>query len=132
MDSTVRTLALAVLAGILAPAAMAQGLVDPTRPPDAPLIGEAGPAGVRQAPQLQSVLVSSNGRRVAVIDGRTVRVGDRVGNASVASIAGTSVVLRRGKASETLRLYPKPDAADKADKAGKKADKGANGNYADQ
>jgi len=121
MDSTVKgrlaqaaQLALAT-AALWPMVAGAQALVDPTRPPDAPLSADsAGAAGTRQGPRLQSVLVSDNGRRVAVIDGQTVRVGDRVGGASVASIAGTSVVLRRGKTIETLRLYPKAQGQGKA------------------
>lgn len=101
---------LALLAAVLWPAAAgAQGLVDPTRPPDAPQAGNGSgsAAAVRAAPQLQSVLVATSGRRVAVIDGRTVRVGDKVGEARVAGIADTSVTLHRGKTIETIRLYPK-------------------------
>ena len=44
---------------------------------------------------------------MAVIDGRTVRVGDKLGEFIVAGIADTSVALRRGKTIETIRLYPK-------------------------
>ena len=112
MDFTLKAQMLARLAllaaVLLPPAAGAQALVDPTRPPDAPLAGSgSGAIAARAAPRLQSVLVASSGRRVAVIDGRTVRVGDRVGEASVAEIADTSVTLRRGKTIETIRLYPK-------------------------
>ena len=94
----------------LAPGVFAQALVDPTRPPDAaPVPGSAASAGATQAQlQLQSVLVSKQpgGRRLAVIDGRSVRAGDKVGGAVVVSIGEASVVLRRGKTLETLRLYP--------------------------
>ena len=99
------------LAGALlavAPGVFAQALVDPTRPPDAaPVLGSAVSAGAAR-PQLQSVLVSNRpgGRRLAVIDGRSVRVGDKVGGAVVVGIGEASVVLRRGKILETLRLYP--------------------------
>ncbi|WP_312437422.1 MSHA biogenesis protein MshK [Janthinobacterium sp.] len=112
MDFTVKPhvhARLALLAAVLLTAtAGAQSLADPTRPPDAPLAGSGSGAIVtRAAPQLQSVLVSSSGRRVAVIDGRTVRVGDKLGEFIVAGIADTSVTLRRGKTIETIRLYPK-------------------------
>lgn len=118
MDFTMRTGALALLLALLLPPAHAQGLVDPTRPPDAPSAGsEPGAIAARAVPQLQSVLVASSGRRVAVIDGRTVRVGDRVGEASVESIGGTIVTLRRGKTLETIRLYPQ---AVEQNNAGKK------------
>ena len=92
----------------LAPGVFAQALVDPTRPPDAaPVQGSAASAGAAR-PQLQSVLISNQpgGRRLAVIDGRSVRAGDKVGGAVVISIGEASVVLRRGKTLETLRLYP--------------------------
>ena len=99
------------LAGVLlalAPGVFAQALVDPTRPPDAaPVPASAASAGAAR-PQLQSVLISNRpgGRRLAVIDGRSVRAGDKVGGAVVVSIDEASVALRRGKTLETLRLYP--------------------------
>ncbi|WP_308921666.1 MSHA biogenesis protein MshK [Janthinobacterium sp. J1-1] len=109
---------LALLVALLSAPASAQGLVDPTRPPDAPLPGnDAGVIAERAVPQLQSVLVASSGRRVAVIDGRTVRVGDKIGGASVDGIGETTVTLRRGKTLETIRLYPK---AAERNNAGKK------------
>jgi MSHA biogenesis protein MshK len=101
------TLPGAVLCALaMAPAsgqALAQALSDPTRPPalgDA--AGEAAPAA---AFRLQSVLIS-RGRRIAVIDGRTVVVGDKVGDATLAAIAETEVSLKRGEERETLKLYP--------------------------
>jgi MSHA biogenesis protein MshK len=118
MDFIMNLGAPVLLFALLSAPAGAQGLVDPTRPPDAPLPGnDAGPVPARAAPQLQSVLVASSGRRVAVIDGRTVRVGDKVGEASVDGIGETTVTLRRGKTLDTIRLYPK---AVERNNAGKK------------
>ena len=57
------------------------------------------------AARLQSVLISSK-RRVAVIDGETVRLGQKHRGAVVASITPTQVVLARGNAREILKLYP--------------------------
>jgi MSHA biogenesis protein MshK len=93
----------------LAPSAVAQGLIDPTRPPDAIPAESAAVAARAAAPQLQSLLISNKpgGRRLAVIDGVSVRPGDRIGGAVLVSIGEASVVLRRGKTLETLRLYPK-------------------------
>lgn len=99
-----------ILAGLLSVTAQAQ-LRDPTEPPAALRQASEGTAGadvaarVDTAPQLQSVLISRK-RRVAVIDGETVRVGQRHRGALVASIAPTQVVLQRGSAREVLRLYP--------------------------
>jgi MSHA biogenesis protein MshK len=90
-------------ASVLAGAALAQPLADPTRPP------MQGPAELRQseAPstRLQSVLISA-GRNTAVIDGRAVRVGDRVGDAVLVSIEPSEVTLQRGAAVERLTLLP--------------------------
>jgi MSHA biogenesis protein MshK len=90
-------------ASVLAGAALAQPLADPTRPPT------QGPAELRQteAPstRLQSVLVSP-GRSVAVIDGRAIRIGERVGDAILVSIEPSEVTLQRGAALERLTLLP--------------------------
>ena len=117
MDITVKTallFALALGAGVAGPAvAQSQGLTDPTRPPaSVALAGAAsdGEPAAPAAPQLQSILVSreAGGRRVAVINGETVKQGMKVGDAVVERVGETEVVLRRGKARETLKLFPKP------------------------
>jgi MSHA biogenesis protein MshK len=111
MDRTVKyagllwLLALPVLAG-------ARQLSDPTRPPAS--LGAAGTAeaddGTPPPARLQSILISRTpgGRRLAVIDGVTVRAGAKVGDAVLDRINDTSVVLRRGKNLETLPLFPQP------------------------
>lgn len=83
---------------------------DPTEPPAALRQPSAGAqAGAQVAPaaaeRLQSILISSK-RRVAVIDGETVRLGQKHRGAVVASITPTQVVLVRGNAREILKLYP--------------------------
>jgi MSHA biogenesis protein MshK len=70
---------------------IAAGLSDPTRPP------EGGAEVVEPAPdtgsgRLQSILVSES-RRLAVIDGQRVGVGDRIGTARVLRIERDSVLL---------------------------------------
>lgn len=97
--------------------AQAQQLNDPTRPPAAlwaPAASEAAPRTPAR-PQLQSVLISNGGRRVAVIDGQVVRQGGKVGGAVVVEIRDTTVVLRHGKSLETLKLYPSPKIEGKND-----------------
>lgn len=69
---------------------------DPTRPSgfSAPT-GEAGK--VSEQLRLESVLIASN-RRVAVINGKTCRVGDRLEGAQLMAInADGAVLLREGK-----------------------------------
>ena len=84
--------------------AQAAPLADPTRPPNA-AADAAGQAAPRSGPQLQSVLISP-ARRVAVISGRAVALGERYGEATVASITESAVLLRYAGRSETLRLIP--------------------------
>ena len=101
----------AMAAALVCAAAQAQdaGSNDPTRPPasmSAPVIPGtvAAPAGV---PEVQSILVSlrPGGRRVAVINGKTLRQGDRIGGAVLESIEPTHVVLRRGGQKQILKLF---------------------------
>jgi MSHA biogenesis protein MshK len=90
---------------------IAQALVDPTRPPNAlgtpAAPGVAAPADtVPSASVLQSILLSPH-RRLAWIDGRSVEVGDRVGEASVVAIEVDSVKLRGDDGALTvMRLMP--------------------------
>jgi len=92
----------AALGLLVACGALAQGLQDPTRPPSAsPSVQDSRGEGSR----LQSVLISP-GRKLAVIDGRTVALGGRVGDATVVAIAPAQVILQRGGAYETLKLHP--------------------------
>lgn len=89
-------------------------LRDPTEPPAAVRraaeSAAAGTAGVVQdeepaGPQLQSVLISAK-RRVAVIDGQPLRLGQKYRGAVLESIMPTQVVLVRGGTREILKLYP--------------------------
>jgi MSHA biogenesis protein MshK len=87
----------------------AQGLDDPTRPPAA-LQGDRGkPAGGTSAPAqalvLQSVIISDAGRS-AIISGRHVSVGAKIGNARLVQVAENEVVLLAGGERRTLRLFP--------------------------
>lgn len=86
--------------------ARAQNLPDPTRPPDALATARSENAVAPAAgPVLQSVLISP-GRRVAIINGQTVKLNDIVGDARVSKITEGSVVLRSGNAIQTLKLFP--------------------------
>ncbi len=79
--------------------ASAAELTDPTRPallPPPP----TGPAPTDAGLALDSIFISET-RRVAVIDGRRVEVGDPVGGARVVGIAISGVRLR-GSAGEWL------------------------------
>lgn len=107
----------AVLAGCMVGPALAQTLNDPTQPPPEARLaraGEAAAAPVRSGPQLQSVLLGSGGRRVAVIDGQTVRTGESINGATLVQVEKDRVVLQHGRVKQVLRLYPDAGAAAKA------------------
>ena len=86
---------------------------DPTRPPsaaeqasDAQTGSDVGP--VTPGPGLLTAIVVSPSRRVAVIDGVAVRVGDEVGTARVISIEPLSVRLRGPEGDVVLSIAGPP------------------------
>lgn len=83
--------------------AASQVLRDPTEPPwgsgaASPSVGSSGTGTA-----LQSVIVSQ-GRKLALIDGRMYRTGDRVGDATIASISADEVTLRGPEGVKVLKL----------------------------
>lgn len=108
LSKTVKTVTMAVVcAGGLSMAerAAGQGMPDPMRPPSIVAEPEREQGAGAPLPRLQSILISPT-RRVATIDGRTVRVGDKVGDARVARILENEVVLARGQEQQVLKLFP--------------------------
>ena len=106
-----RAIGAALSACLLCGAAGAQGLQDPTKPPAAATPVAAGPIAASAGPQLQSILIAreAGGRHVAVIDGETVRLGERFHGAKVARIGENEVELVRGTERQVLRLYADAD-----------------------
>ena len=86
-------------------AAHAQALADPMRPPQAAAAADEALAAVPGGSRLQSILLSP-GRKLAVIDGRTVPLGGSVDGATLVAIRETEVVLQKGAERETLKLNP--------------------------
>jgi len=93
------TLSAASLA--LAIAARAAPLGDPTRPPQAE--GDAAGAGAAAQDRVETILIAPD-RRLAVIGGRIVRVGDLIGGARVVRIRESGVTVRRDGVDEELPL----------------------------
>lgn len=86
------------------PAAVAQQLQDPTRPPSM-LMQAGGVPSASGEPVLQSVFISPT-RRVAIISGQTVKLGDQFGGATLVKITESEVSLRKGSELQTLKLFP--------------------------
>lgn len=116
----------ACLLGFLVPvAASAQGgvLVDPTRPPVVSTASakDAAPAA---GPRLQSVLISP-ARRIAVISGKTIALGEKFEGATVVAITETTVRLRGADQNQTLHLFPDVTRSDRRSNAEGKQEKGS-------
>ena len=79
----------------------ADGLKDPTQRP-APATADRGVVQPREL-NLEAILQSAE-RYVAIVDGKIVRVGDRVGNATIEEITTDSVRYSRGGREHTIRL----------------------------
>ena len=97
-----RALLCGLLLLIAASGLQAEPLRDPTRPPQSLTV----PARVETTSkwQVSSILISAD-RRVAMVNGRAVQVGDRVSGARVLAIAADSVRLRNEKKEFTVRLH---------------------------
>lgn len=93
------------LAGNCLSIAAAENFQDPTRPPSTFAAPGSAVAETADVPVLQSVLISPN-RKVAVISGKTLQVGDHVGDARVSRITETEVVMVQGGRAQTLKLFP--------------------------
>jgi MSHA biogenesis protein MshK len=100
-------------AGLLAAAWMplvcaAQTFTDPMRPPAEFLKQATESRGIETPPDrpvLESILFSDQ-RRMALINGKMVKVGDKVGPAVVTKITEEAVVLRVDGKLETIRMFP--------------------------
>lgn len=88
----------------MAPAALAEVLDDPTRPPGYRLPG-SGKATVRGW-HLSGIWIR-DGQRLALINGRMVRPGQRIDGAQLVSVGPTGVRLRKGERIITVRLLPR-------------------------
>ncbi len=95
-------LLLAALAPVSAPAV---ALHDPTRPTD-PELYFGRHAGAAGRPWILHSILNAPDRRIAIINGKRVREGERIGSARVLRIGTSDVLLQTGKRRLTLRLLP--------------------------
>lgn len=94
--------ALLAVATLAAPDALAR---DPMRPPHAATSHGATPSS---APVLLSAVIGDGARRIAIVNGRVLRVGDSVDGVTVERIDATGIVYRRGGVQRELRLVSAP------------------------
>ena len=118
------TALLAVIAALGTTRVLAQGLSDPTRPPPEILGGSADRYEAEASSSPAQVVVISKDRRQVTINGRTVKLGEHYGNATVVKITDEEIVLQRPEATETIKLYSSVHRkrhwpAARADNAGK-------------
>ncbi len=118
-------LALAALMALASFCAGAQALNDPMRPPTFAGAEAAPEEGTPGKPRLQSVLISAE-RKLAVINGQTVPLGARFGNATLVAVTETSAVLKRGAERETLKLFPDTEKKLPRERKSLRNDKGGN------
>jgi len=81
---------------------------DPTRPPAAML--DPSPSNAAEVSSgLQTVIVRKKGRSLAVINGQTVELGGKVGDARLVKINESQVELQGPGGKEIMRLTPTVD-----------------------
>ncbi|MDD4960109.1 MAG: hypothetical protein PHS51_12210 [Gallionella sp.] len=98
-------------------AARAETLIDPTRPP-AQINSIATPIAsqvVGPPPSgLQSILISKT-RRAAIIDGKTIALGQLYGESRLVEVSESSVVLMDSHGRHVLRLFPEVNLVKKVE-----------------
>ena len=98
----------ALLMALLSVAATAEELADPTRPPASLTAPVAAPASgvpeIRPA-RLQSIFISKT-RRAAIIDGESVELGGKYGDAKLIEVNEGSVILRGAQGRQVMTLFP--------------------------
>jgi MSHA biogenesis protein MshK len=102
--ATPQLLGFAVFCSLLPALCLAEELPDPTRPP-AEVAAPQEQASAHKESGLQSVIISPT-RRAAIINGHTVVLGSKVGDAKLVEISESSVVLQGPQGRRVLALFP--------------------------
>jgi len=93
-----------LLLSMTAKAAMADRLMDPTQPAHA---RPENTGETLQAVRVEAILQSGE-RRLAIINGKVVRAGDRVGSIHILEVNADGVRYSRGGETNIARLTAKP------------------------
>lgn len=94
-------------------------LADPTRPPSvateaAPANADLGTAAAAAGAGLQTIILRSGRKSVAVINGVQVQLGDKVGDATLVKLSESEAVLQGPTGRQVLRLTPGIEKLDSA------------------
>lgn len=81
----------------------AEELLDPTRPPASMTVPATGAAGSPSS-GLQTIIISKK-RRAAIIDGETVELGGKHGDATLIEVNENGVVLQGSQGRQVLTLF---------------------------
>ena len=84
-------------------------LADPTRPPAVFIEGDSGDDAKANEPPpvgLQAVVIRKGAKPVAVINGQTVQLGDKIGDAKLVKLNETEAVLQGPNGREVIRMTP--------------------------
>lgn len=86
-------------------------LPDPTRPAATLEAGEPSTDAEAQAEQNQTrglrLIIIQKNRRAAIIDGKTVELGGKVGDARLVEVNEGSVVLQGARSKQVMTLFPR-------------------------
>jgi MSHA biogenesis protein MshK len=93
-----------LLLSMTAKAAFADRLVDPTQPAHA---RPANPSESLPAIRVEAILQSGE-RRLAIVNGKVVRAGDRVGSIQILEVSADGVRYSRDGETKVARLTAKP------------------------
>lgn len=95
-----------VAAALFTAHAAAEELPDPTRPPAGIVApAAAGGAAAPASAGLQSIIISKN-RRAAIIDGETVELGGKHGDAKLIEVNEGGVILQGAQGRRVMTLFP--------------------------
>lgn len=88
----------------------AQELTDPTRPAATLEASEPSADAEARAEQNQTqglrLIIIQKDRRAAIIDGRTIELGGKVGDARLVEVSEGSVVLQGARGKQVMTLFP--------------------------
>jgi len=106
-----KLLVVGVLICAVSPALALEPLPDPTKPAvELPYESEAGKAGEATVPApkkegLQSIIISPQ-HRAAVINGETIELGGKIGDATLVEINEKSVTLEGAQGKRVMEIFP--------------------------